>query len=78
VILNPNSLIEYPINIGCICLQLDSIDRFIFCVFLYTDLDLYESWMQVYFPSTDLTATDLTDASGEQCTVELCWINNSR
>jgi len=53
------------VHVVFICLQLDSVDRFIFCVFLNTDLDLYESWMQVYFPSTDLTTTEPADASGE-------------
>jgi len=45
-------------------LQLDTVDRFIFCVFLNIDLVLYESWMQVYFPSSDLTTVDPADASG--------------
>ena len=47
-----------------VCWQLDSVDRVIFCVFLNTDLDLYESWMQVYFPSTHPITANPADDSG--------------
>jgi len=52
------------------CVQLDSIDRVIFSVFLNIDMNLYQSWMQVYFPScADTTSDDTDSATDARCSL---------
>ena len=55
-------------------LQLDQIDRIIFCLFLDIDVRLYESWMQVYFPCSPPSARDTPPVpSGEWLLLDPCF-----